>query len=757
MPEIQADTPDLDTDEETVAVADTTFKMTVELSVLESLGINLYSNAAAVLSELVANAYDADAGTVSIRWQPRKIESPEGVTEELVEVVVTDDGIGMSVAALNARFLKAGYKKRATEGTASPKWKRPFMGRKGIGKLSVFSLARVVEVYSKVDGEQANGLKIVVEDLERRISEERDYHPQPIPVPAEYDEPGTTLVLSDLKRKRAALTAAALRKRLARRFDVMDDTPLDKGGFHIVVNNKRITWADRQELKRLQFIWEFGTQSLPDSALPKGVQRFVLPSSYVDEERGWRVRGWFGTTEKPTDLVNDEEAGSLKNIIVLARKRPIQEGIIEKLDFSRLFGNYVTGQIEADFLDLDDNDYDDIATSDRQRLIEDDERVLALQSFLRGAFVTAADQWSKARPKRAAVDALDKFPKLKAWVDDLPQWQRESARTMVGTIAGLEIEGRNASADRAALMRSGVLAFARVGLRESAEQLELLSNVTALDLLPLLGQQDAYEAGLWVDILRSRVDAISKFQDLTNADEKEAVLQKHLFDHLWLLDASWERATGSETMEENLRKIEPGLFAKEPADLDKEIKGRIDIRYKTLNGRHVIVELKRYGLTVDATKLAAQGAKYAKALASILTQQGRSAEVANIEVIFVLGHAPGDKDRVPGLQSAEQYYSNQFGPFNGDYRLYDQLIHRAREQYQEYLDASAQARALDELLEDLGDAAEHKQVSALDAGEASAPEAVLLASGELNEIGLAVGPVDTAIVQASIQVHDDSN
>jgi hypothetical protein len=37
------------------------YTMTVDLSVLEALGINLYSNAAAVLSELVANAYDADA------------------------------------------------------------------------------------------------------------------------------------------------------------------------------------------------------------------------------------------------------------------------------------------------------------------------------------------------------------------------------------------------------------------------------------------------------------------------------------------------------------------------------------------------------------------------------------------------------------------------------------------------------------------------------------------------------------------------
>src|SRR5690606_38138789 len=157
------------------------------------------------------------------------------------------------------------------------------------GKLSVFSLARVVEVYSKTEDGPANGFKIVVSDLEAKIKEEKEYYPQPVPVPTEYDKKGTTLVLTDLKSKRAALQAAALRKRLARRFDVLDETPVGKGGFHILVNGKRITWADRQELKKLQFIWEFGSETLPGTVLPKGITRFVLPSKQVDAARGWEV------------------------------------------------------------------------------------------------------------------------------------------------------------------------------------------------------------------------------------------------------------------------------------------------------------------------------------------------------------------------------------------------------------------------------------------------------------------------------------
>ena len=60
----------------------------------------------------------------------------------------------------------------------------------------------------------------------------------------------------------------------------------------------------------------------------------------------------------------------------------------------------MTGQIEADFLDV--NELEDIATSDRQRLIEDDDRVVALQTFLRKAFVKAAEKWASGAQEGGA-------------------------------------------------------------------------------------------------------------------------------------------------------------------------------------------------------------------------------------------------------------------------------------------------------------------------------------------------------------------
>lgn len=659
------------------------YEMTADLSVVEALGINLYSNAAAVLSELVANAYDADATRVKIDWK-----------QNGDRVVVADNGAGMTAKQINDRFLKVGYKKRDAEGSASKRWKRPFMGRKGIGKLSVFSIAETVVVYTTAGNNQSNGLKIDVKKLEKQIKAKKPYHPDEMEVPPEYAHKGTVLVLDDLKGKRAALTASALRKRLARRFDVLDQTPEEEGGFYIDVNGKPITYADRQELKKLEFIWEFGEESLPDHALPKDVTRFVIAKNVVNAKEGWDVKGWIGTARRPTDLTNDKEAGSLKNIIVLARKRPIQEGIVEKLDFSRIFGNYVTGQIEADFLDLDEG-YDDIATSDRQRLLEDDERVAQLQTFLRDVFLKAANTWSKERPKKEAKDALERYPKLREWVDRLPPYQQEAAEVMIGTIASVELE-KGAEESRIDLFRSGILAFERIGLRQVAEDLEKLGTVTATDLLPLLGRQDEYEAALWVDILRTRVEAIGQFRNLTKTNEKEKVLQEHLFNHLWLLDPAWERATLGGRMEEDLREVEPGLFARDAAGT--EIKGRLDIRYAKAAGVHVIVELKRYSVNPDVDKLAEQGLKYYAALKSILEQQNRGDDP--IEIVFVLGKKP--KAAHAGALSVDDYIRNQFENINGRYTLYDELIENANRQYEEYLGASDKVSELDDLLENLG-------------------------------------------------------
>lgn len=183
------------------------FQMSINLQVLNHLGLNLYSNTSAVLSEVVANAWDADATEVNIQI--------DGDT-----ISITDNGIGMNLADINNKYLTVGYQKRSESGE-SLIFHRPVMGRKGIGKLSMFSIANTVEVYSKKDAE-VNGFKIDTNSLREAIKTNDTYYPVELPTDnLLFTNNGTKIILSDLKKKRTAALASHLRQRLARRFAII--------------------------------------------------------------------------------------------------------------------------------------------------------------------------------------------------------------------------------------------------------------------------------------------------------------------------------------------------------------------------------------------------------------------------------------------------------------------------------------------------------------------------------------------------------
>ena len=136
------------------------FELTISLNVLEHLGMNLYSNVPAVLSEIVANAWDADADNVWVDWDRA------GDT-----IVIQDDGVGMNPRDVNSRFLTVGYRRRDDQPGLTGKDRAP-MGRKGIGKLSLFSIARTVEIET-VRNSEASAFRMQLERIREQIQNRR--------------------------------------------------------------------------------------------------------------------------------------------------------------------------------------------------------------------------------------------------------------------------------------------------------------------------------------------------------------------------------------------------------------------------------------------------------------------------------------------------------------------------------------------------------------------------------------------------------
>ena len=647
-----------------------TYKMTVDLNVIDHLGLNLYSNISAVLTEAVANAWDADA---------HKVEIDIDVQDGHDTVKIVDDGIGMTISDMNTKYLHVGYRKRTCESDKTALG-RPVMGRKGLGKLSLFSIADVVEVQSAKDG-QRHGLVMDAEEI-RTICRDsaQEYNPKPLSPEEIVVEKGTTIILHKIKRPRLVHSLDALRMLLARRFSVIGET----WGFEVALNGNPITINDRCELGSAQFLWTIGDAQISEPANASIKERFSIPSDGTQ----MGPRGWIATVNKPTDLVAN--GVNLNGIVILARGRLMQEDILPRFLDGRLYTKYVTGQINYDLLD-DTLSGDDVATSDRQRIKEDDPRYQHLEAFLKTALSQVEAQWKASRPKQEIKKAMDQYPVLANWMKELRPGVRKAAEKMIAEIVSIPVDSQE---DTKTLIKHSVLAFERMELRGNED--ELAGNISNVPrLLELLADRDSVEAALYHEIVKSRLEVIQKLTGLVDDNAKEKVLQEYLFKHLWLLDTTWERAS------DGLARIEESLgreFEKAGEILGPdEKKGRLDIRYKTSMGVHVIVELKRAARIVPLYELLEQGQKYKTALRKCLNDCGENN--ANIQIVFVLGKPVPESAKIE--LGGQEYVDKQMQNLNARIVYYDQMITSAQKQYSEYLEKNKQLDRLDEVMANL--------------------------------------------------------
>lgn len=107
----------------------------------------MYKTLPPVLAEMISNAYDADATFVDIKL----IENDNNK-----QIIITDDGCGMSFEEINNSFLVIGRNRRKSDsqniGLTSKG--RKVTGRKGLGKLAIFGIATHIEIQTVKDGKE---------------------------------------------------------------------------------------------------------------------------------------------------------------------------------------------------------------------------------------------------------------------------------------------------------------------------------------------------------------------------------------------------------------------------------------------------------------------------------------------------------------------------------------------------------------------------------------------------------------------------
>jgi hypothetical protein len=665
-------------------MSESPYTMTLSLNLLNHLGINLYSNVPAVLSEVVANAWDADAKKVVVC-----------INKTGKEIVITDDGDGMNLDDINRKYLTIGFRRRdEPNGAVTANLHRPVMGRKGIGKLSLFSISRDITIFTIKDGEK-HAFQMLLSDIQAKIdNHETEYKPTQLSsnkFPTDLKK-GTRIVLADLK-KTLGHAESALRKRLARRFSILGE----KNKFSLIINERVVTIADRGYFGKLQYLWYYGDKTgLPlehaknlefEKKRPNIIK--VVDTETEAGKKGakkakvaeYSIQGWIGTVKESGALKDADD--NLNKLVIMVRGKMAQEDILEDFNEGGMYTKYLIGELHADFLDLDKKP--DITTSSRQRIIEDDARYAALREFVYGELKNIQNGWTALRNEKGTEEAL-LIPAIQQWFKALGPDAKRHAKVLFGKINQIPFEFPD---DKKRIFKYGILAFEHLRYKQNLNALHEISPENIEQIGEIFSQLDDIEASLYHQIISGRIEVIEALQAKVGKNELENVIRDYIAEHLWLLDPAWERATDSEFVESSLKKQFLDFAGKLTAE---EKKGRLDIKYSTFTGTHVIIELKRPNRPVTEGELINQGDKYQNGLKKLLDQHGRGNE--SIEVVFLIGNWP------KYWEDKEQRRKNRESLRQKNMRvlLYSELLANANRIYKQYLKKREETGRIQQLL-----------------------------------------------------------
>jgi len=671
------------------------YKIRVDLNVLTHLGINLYSNTPAVLSEAVANSYDADADNVWIN-----------IDTQNQRIVIKDDGEGMDLDDINNRFLSVGYRRRDPEENRSvtKKHKRKVMGRKGIGKLSLFSLANKIEVRTTKNGAKEGLLmrRDIIEEKIRSNPKEPEYFPEELSSESIDLDKGTEITLLELKVKK--LNSVALKNRIARRFSIIGQ----RSNFRVFLNDVEITSEDRGYFSKLQFIWIFTSQAdthqIDYKDLCKNLEETkppqVLPGDINFPGEKHEVYGWIGTVHEPKQLKDEyseheekyekknnyeDEQDNLNALVILSRGKAVQENILGQFPEARVFSKYLVGEINADFLDADEKP--DITTTSRQTVNDNDERYIALKKWIKERLQEIGDTWSSWRNEAGERKALQ-ITEIKGWYDGLSPDDKKLAKKMFGRINEAEVENDERLFE---LFRYSVIAFESMKQKKTLNKLESLGALDIAAIGKVFNGIDEVSAMLYYQISKERVNIIKALDSTVEDNQKEKVIQNFIFEHLWLLDPSWEMATDvNPSMEKTFRK-EFGLLDKKLNDEQKN--SRYDIKFKLTSGKIVVIELKRGQRNLNETDLRDQMTKYSSIMRKVSGENGGS---LLYEIVCLIGKPPSDWNDPAG--DAERF-TKSLEPYKARIVFYKDLITNAFNAYGEFLKKQTEASKIVEMLE----------------------------------------------------------
>ena len=533
-------------------------EMKFDPNVITHLGIQMYSTLPPVISELISNAYDADATEVKIYLNDKDQEK---------SIIIEDNGHGMSFDEINDKFLLIGRNRRKDDQSDKSKsGKRWVIGKKGIGKLAFFGIATQVEI-STIQNYLKTTFLLNWDDIQSQRANTGIYHPKILESDISIKQKsGTTIKLTKIKRK-TGFSAQDLALSLSKAFHVFDEEDFQVNIFHnqqtdpLLISNS-LRYQDFDCFVKWEAPWV----------------EINLTSEEKDkyEEYLKKITGCLIASKERTI------PEKMRGIALFSRGKLVNEYAFYGLSATSFGYSYLTGWLNVDF--IEDFSEDVISTNRRSLNWETDETKLLeelLQILIKKFYNFQKD--AKENDKKQEIEEIVGI-NLDNWYETLPKHERKLAKKIMNQIIqaeGLEPEKTSN------LIRYVQDSYQFTSFKELAADISKNNFDHPEQILKLMSEWQLIEAREFYKLAEVRLETIKKFEEYIAQNAKEVpVLHNFLKQFPWLLDPRIMSFKDEVTFSSLLKEKYPD----ETLDINDR---RIDFLCQRFADSFFIIELKR--------------------------------------------------------------------------------------------------------------------------------------------------------------------
>lgn len=416
--------------------SDKEYKISINARILELLGPNLYTNIYYVLAELIANAYDASARNVYVILHND-------------EIVIEDDGNGMSYEEINKKYLEVAKETRNSSGDTytQDELHRRKMGRKGIGKIAALSISETVYVKTICNGDKSGFIltRNIPDSQKLQAINENDINFNYITTH------GTAIAMKNPKYQ-INKTLNSIKKNLLKIFPLISET----FKIHIIKGNEEVVLDDfdKEIIKELggivligddfKYLHQFFTNDFegqPNSDKlyrEKGtisnnmdlVNKDGKKQTYILE-----IKGWIGVYRSVNRKNNNADFPS--NFISLFANGKLGEfNILPTITKNSLNETYIVGQLHIDL--FEETTLPDMALSNRQGYKTDDPRYEYVKSEAGNLLEMAINMrtlYAKLKKNKSNEIKLEKLKEKENQLQqEVKKYRKETSSKIVANI-----------------------------------------------------------------------------------------------------------------------------------------------------------------------------------------------------------------------------------------------------------------------------------------------------------------------------------